>query len=592
MDANPADTEATPARRWGGPRALEWIAIAAFSLLSLYVLLKVAWGTTVHGWLWTGALGYVFDTMQYLAWIREMGDHFLAGNMFSLDPVVRNYFNPGLGISALLYRLGVPIPITYALWVPVGIIAMAWATIAYLRRMVEPGWPQAIAIALALLFKVPATWILEGRVPGEFVNASGYASWDAWPVNWAWGFSLTALAVALLCVGLLRYEVDRRANRAFSPILAGIALLCSWLQPWQGSELLAIIVGSEILALLLLGRSDRGDQRRRWTLIATTVAAGVVPLAYYAILGEVDEAWRVNGIQANHYVRGVSWWTGPLVLGPLLVGALFALRLRPRDFGQIAIRLWPLIALVQLAVIDATEVGNTATHALKGITIPLAALTVIGLAPLVRKIPSRALAGIVVGGAVLAMIAPGAWKQVEYQNVEMTWPNGRGGYYIDPDDERALDFIADSKVPGSVISSSLIDSQVPWRSGRQAWVGHETWTPRFQGRSFFMENLLAGGLESWDPPVNTADFLRWTGARYLIDDCYHHRNRKTRARLERERARKRNTVPKPAPSLEPKVLPAVASIRRFGCATVYELKTGPKGPAPTNVEKYRLDWVD
>lgn len=591
MGSTSAPEEPAVADRTRAQAATEWGAIALFAALSLYVLGRVVWGVAVHGWIWTGALGYVFDTMQYLAWVREMGDHFLAGNMFSFDPIVRNYFNPGLGLSGLLYRLGVPIPIAYALWVPVGIVAMAWVTVAYLRRMVEPGWPQAIAIALALLFKVPAGWLLEGRVPGEFVNAASYASWDAWPVNWAWGFSLTALAVALLVVGLLRYESDRRLDRAFSPMLAAIAFLCSWFQPWQGSELLAIIVGGELLALLLLARPDRTTIRRRATLIATTCVAGVVPLAYYAILGEVDDSWLINGIQANHYVRGVSWWTGPLVLGPLLVAALLAYRSRPRDFGQIAIRIWPPIALAQLAFIDATEIGNTATHALKGITIPLAALAVTGLAPWVRKLRPPALAGVLVAGAVSLLIVPGAWKQIEYQDYEMTWPNGRGGYFIDRHDQDAIDFVAASKTPGNVIASSLINSQVPWQTDRQAWVGHETWTPRFQGRSFFMENLLAGGLEDWTPPVNTADFLRWTGARFLIDDCYHSKSRQIRARLERKRARSKGVAPDLPPQLEPRLAPVVASTHRFGCATVYELKKpAPNVPEPRNVGVYRLDW--
>ena len=573
-------------------RAFEWLTIAIFAALSLFVLLKVGWGVAVHGWIWTGALGFVFDTMQYLAWVREMGDHFLSGNMFSLDPLVRNYFNPGLGVSALLYRMGVPITIAYALWVPVGIVVMAWVTVVFMRRMVEPGWPQAIAIAIALLFKMPATWILEGRVPAEFVNASAYASWDAWPINWAWGFSLTVLAVALLAVGLLRYEADRRAGRMISPILAGIAFLCSWFQPWQGSELLAIIVGSEILALLLLGRDDRGDMRRRWTLVGTTVLAGTIPLAYYAILGEVDDSWRINGIQANHYVRGVSWWTGPLVFGPLLVAALFAYRWKPTNFGQIAIRVWPPIALVQLAFIDATGIGNSATHALKGVTLPLAALAVAGLAPWIRKVRPRPLAGVLVAGALMVAIVPGAWKQVEYQNNEMKWPDGRGGYFISRDDQDAIDFVANSDVPGGVIASSLINTQIPWQSDRQAWVGHETWTPRFQSRSFFMENLLNGGLEEWNPPVNTADFLAWTGARFLIDECYHAKTRAKRAWMERDGARKAGRKPDLLRPLETQIAPVTKSIHRFGCATVYELEPRPGAAVPRNVGFFRLDWID
>ena len=206
------------------------------------------------------------------------------------------------------------------------------------------------------------------------------------------------------------------------------------------------MIGGEILGRWVLGRDSDTGLGGRLTLLGSTVVFGSLPLVYYAILGKYDEAWRINGIQANNYVSGASWWTAFAILGPLLLGALAALRFKPERFRDIAIRIWPVIAIVQLIVIETTKIGNTATHALKGITVPLATLTVIGLSPwfktMGRKtspILSSALAIVLIG----LVFVPGAVDQVNAQLDEMQM-TGRGGYFMLSDNERALDFISSS----------------------------------------------------------------------------------------------------------------------------------------------------
>ena len=451
----------------------------------------------------------------------------------------------------------------------------------FVRHHIGEGWAAIAAITLALLYKLPAGDFVKGIVPKANWNATVYSGYDAWPVYWSWGFSLTAIAVALLCAGLLVYDRDRAAGKAFSPLLATIALLVSWLQPWQGAILLGTIAIGELVAWKVL----KGDERppsKRLALVVTTCAAGVMPLAYYAVMGVIDESWRINGLQANRYLSGSSWWTAFAVTFPLMIGAIPAVIRRPQRFRDICIRIWPPLAIAEMWTIAVTGTGNTAQHALKGISIPLAILAVQGTAPLIRRIRPGAGATAAVGLIALLTI-PGAAYQVADQWKEMSWP-GRGGYFIRADDQRALEYLKTAPRKGGVVGSSLSGSMVPWITGRQTWVGHETWTPRFQSRSQFMEVLLGGALPYWNPPADPAEFAKWTGAAYLIDECYQSNLRKLHRRAVLRKEHRRLI------DLPEQLAPVTASIHRFGCATVYELKPTAKSAMPESLRVYRLEW--
>ena len=578
--APPSSTAA--AVETGAMRATKWLVWLCFAGLSLFVVGTVAWHVIFDGLTWSGAFGYVFDSMQYLAWTREMGDHLFSANMFSLDPPVRNYINPGLKISGLLYWVGFSPALAYGIWVPLGIVALIFTVTKFIRNLGLSGWAAIAALAIALLYKLPAGDFIKSIVPKQNWNATVYAGYDTWPTFWSWGYSLTAIAISLLCAGVMVYERERSNNKAFSLPLATIALVTAWLQPWQGALLLGMIVLGELLALRALEPDNRFPQRPRATLVITTCIAGVLPLAYYAVMGVVDDSWRINGLQANRYLQGVSWWTPLLVLFPLLLAAIPEVLRRPQRISEIMIRLWPPLAIAQMLTIAATGVGNTAQHALKGVSIPLAILAVKGVSPWFKKLTPR-LAGALGVGAILLLTVPGAWYQLKDQAHEMTWP-GNGGYYIAKGDQRALDFIAAAPGKGGVVASSLIGSMVPWQTGRQTWVGHETWTPRFQSRSQFMEVLLGGALPYWNPPGDPAAVVNWTGAAWLIDDCVHSHNRK----LHIAAVKKHDRVN--LDELSTQLKSVTAATHRFGCATVYELKPNSGGTAPAEVNTFRLDW--
>jgi hypothetical protein len=126
---------------------------------------------------------------------------------------------------------------------------------------------------------------------------------------------------------------------------------------------------------------------------------------------------------------------------------------------------------------------------------------------------------------------------------------------------------------------------IPWRTDRQTWVGHETWTPRFQGRSQFNEIALVGNLPAIPQPwlkVSLAEFVRSTGSRFVMVDCSHNLVRRTQNDFRRRHHR-------PEVSLAAQLAPATASIHRFGCSTVYTIRQ-PKIPQPPNLSRYHLDW--
>ncbi|MEI6446831.1 MAG: hypothetical protein WCO96_02980 [Actinomycetes bacterium] len=566
----------TPETR--GQRAAMWLIWIVFASLSMTVLGWVAWQVLVNGLNWSGASGFFLDSMQYLAWVREMSDNFLSANMFSLASPIRNYWNPALALSGLLTTLGVPPDWSYSLWIPVGIVMLIWSVTKYVRSITGGGWTAVTAVALALLFTWPASSIFGDGLSQAAVDALDFSTWDSWPVKWSWGFPLSAVAVSLLCIGLVLYDRERTSERKFAPLLALCALLISWLQPWQGGIFLGLIVLGELIAPRIEGNPIKQSLRARLPLLTTTVVAGAVPLAYYVLLGLFDYNWSQNGLQANFYCRGVQWWTPLVVMGPLLIAALTAVRQRPKRFRDLLVRIWPPLAIAEMYVIAITGVGNTSPHALKGVTIPLAILAAQGLAPWFRKLSPT------IGGAlglilVLLLIVPGSWSTTRG---EMKTMDASSGHFISENDLRAVEFLASNPVKGGVFSSVTIGSMVPWRTGRQTWLGHETWTPRFKARMVFAEYTMYGALPRTAKPIPTDRFVGWTGARFVLDSC---ETKAARFFYEQETAKQSKAPIRP---FESQLAPITESLHRFGCATVYVLKPGIK-PSPESLERLRLN---
>jgi hypothetical protein len=86
---------------------------------------------------------------------------------------------------------------------------------------------------------------------------------------------------------------------------------------------------------------------------------------------------------------------------------------------------------------------------------------------------------------------------------------------------------------------------LPAFAGRQTYVGHYYWTPDYSNRMTLTEALFDGRL----PRQRAIDLIRASKAVFLASDCSQRRM-----------------------NLEPELAGLITNVRRFGCATVYELR--------------------
>src|SRR5829696_497104 len=540
-----AGTSTRPPRR--SPSPSDASVLALLGLLSVALLGLLLWRASRYDLAWTGVDGLdVLDQMQYVAWIQEAAGHGLARNPYQLGHSARSFLHPGIALSGALAAAGVAPNVAYLLWKPVAVVALFLAVRTFLIQTVPGVWPRRVALGLALLTS-PLLAALGSRVPGlgirELLDAR-YLGQDLWPVFWLWGYPFAALAVAALPACLVAYARDGRdgRTRAWAPALA---LLCSWLQPWQGATLLGVLVVAEATA--------RREKRNARALVAC-LTVGAAPLVYYALLAKLDPSWASAG-EANMSSRPYSALVLCLLLLPLALPAVLAYRRRRANFLGRALRAWPLVGLALFCLINYAHVGTYAPHALQGLGIPLAALAVIGFgqSPLARshRLPSAtavaALAGLVVLPVTLELdrardtVVPGA------------------PYMLESGDRAALQFLRDDRRPGGVLAPAHIGLMIPAKTRRPTWVGALSWTPDFRERAQLAHRLFDApdrplrtlGLP---PPEHRLDrgrsvaLVRESGTRFVLVDCA------SKADLGR--------------SL--KVL--VASTRRFGCATILELR--------------------
>jgi hypothetical protein len=98
---------------------------------------------------------------------------------------------------------------------------------------------------------------------------------------------------------------------------------------------------------------------------------------------------------------------------------------------------------------------------------------------------------------------------------------------------------------GAVLSTVYLGQIVLAETGRKTWVGLASWTPDYLGRAVLSEELFEGELS----PSATVDLGRSNGARFLLADCQSRAN--------------------PVPLLHS----ILRSVRRFGCATIYIVRS-------------------
>lgn len=498
--------------------------LALLALLSLWTLGLDVWQAHVHHLVWTGSENvYQEDGMQSMMWIQGILHHGASPDLWVLGRTPADYFQPLLGVSAGLAALGAAPYLALLAWKPVAVLAVFLAVRAYVRRLIDARWARRVALTLALFFG----W---ARIIG-----------DSWIVFWSWGYPFALISLACALAALILYAKGRESGRV--GVLPGLlGALASWLHPWQGEILIIVLLASELALALSGGRARwRGPQ---WRGLALTVVLAALPLLYFAALVGLDPVWRREREAA---LFTYPFWHIAESFWPLVLGALLAYRVRPRDFLALATRVWPLAAF---AVFGFSEwKGSGATHAFLGITVPLAVLAVEGvrslpwrrLTPLLPRAP--VLASVAVPALVLALTVPAGVEMLRIAK-DTVRPKAGNGSFITHGENAALEYLARDPQPGGVLTRFYLGTVLPARTGRNAYVGDCFWSePHCDQRSRMSEELLFGKLDA----RAARTFVRSSGARFVLGDCRSHDLRATLA-------------------------PLTAEVRRFGCATVYVLR--------------------
>jgi hypothetical protein len=304
-------------------------------------------------------------------------------------------------------------------------------------------------------------------------------------------------------------------------------LLVSWLHPWQGLMLLAILAG--LVAFK--------PPRRRYLSLLVPAAATLAPLLYGFLLTHLDSVWRT--FQARTIGTGTApWWALLASFGPLAAFAALGVR-RPRDDRDWMLVLW-LVACAGVYFL----VPEFPPHALSGVTLPLSVLAVRGWQRL--RIPRR-LAVPLALGAILAFTVPGAVYHAQTSAHDLgssaTDVASRQLELLSDNQAAALSYIDHSPRPGAVLAPWFLSMSVPEFTGREAYAGHFMWQP--SANAPFATQFYSPTLS--DPSgAMRRRILRNTRATFVIADCGAPRQ------------------------LAVAIAPMVRTVKRFGCLTVYE----------------------
>jgi hypothetical protein len=517
----------------------DWFDVAvlvAFAGLSVWLLYFLA-SRNGPNHLWTGTDGpYIGDQMQYLGWIQDAGHHFLIGNPFNTKRETGDFLNPFLLFSGVLTRFGLSAAASYLVWKPVAILMFFAAAHAYVNRLLGTTAQRRSALVIALFFLSPVVPYIGhvAALPAIDRYFVPVISKEMWPIMYLWGYPLTAIAIASMCLCFLCYERDRGLNRV-RPLAPFLGLLCAWLQPWQGATVIGVLVLSEIFMW-------RRDGIPRLRLLVATCGCTAMPLIYFWALGRFDPVWKA----ANSLDQfAIPLLTVMVTIAPLAIPALLAYRLPALHFQSVVLRFWPVVTLIEFQLINRTKFGTYGPHALQGLSIPLAVLAVGGVASVTFASIPRMLRTVLAMLLVLLILVPAG---VQALNNDRQIGTGLGyasdPYFIMRGEQNALGYLKDDQESGSVLAPVYLGEIVPGTTGRHTWVGIYTWTPNYQHRVDLANALFAGKLNK----TQAANFIRSTGARFLLSDCS-------------ENANLANLIP---------VLD-VRDTKHFGCATVYRV---------------------
>ena len=442
----------------------------------------------VKGGVVTGADGYlVVDPLQYLNWLRQAGDHGLVRNLYDIAPSPRSFLHPGVLLAGLAHRAGLGLVASYMLFKPVAIAALfACSPVAALV-----GWANLGSEFRQFQFDL---------ITGEL-----------WTGSYLWGYLFTAIAVGIMPLGVLAYERSRRSASGVRPqasgvrwvVLAALAgLFAGWLQPWQGATFAGILLVGEALVWVL--KRERPPLAR----LAIVLVATAAPLVYYALLSRLDDAWKLAGTaNAASAFGGRAWLAVVFGVAIFAIPAAFAYRRVPREFGALALRAWPLVALAVYVL----PLGTFPYHALQGLTLPL---VVLGVLAWRGHLGRRALPLWPAVAVAAVLIVPGSAYRID--NMRKAVSVGRQPHFLTDGEHDALTALSRDPRPGGVLTPVYMGLLVPAYTGRETWVGAGSWTPDFTARQQQAERLFAGRLN----PTQAAALVRRSGARFLLSDCH------------------------------------------------------------------------
>lgn len=501
---------------------IELICLAGLALWTFAPIAALVIRAVVRGGVFTGVTGLdPYDQFQYLAWIRDSGEHVLSANLLGIAGG-HVFLQPMYFLSGLLWRLGLGIQVAYLLWAPIAVVVLWAGFSAYARRMGITNARRAAILVLGLFFATPIGW---ASLPAtHWVAEMQLGMTDATPALQPWFALATAIALGLFPLVLLGYERMLAASDAPSPrsqiVIATslAAALVSWLHSWQGAALLLVMIGAWLTR----------RPRPRAPALAIPALLCALPLAYQVVLSRTDAAWKLAA-KLNDRPDLVVTTPQLAVLGPLvLVALLGVIRRPPRGDGERMLVLWPLAALV-IYRFD----PEFPPHALQGVTLPLAALAVRGWP---RQRTAAALGTI----GILLFTVPGLAYYAK------SFPDAVRGnrllFFLPAPEHAALDFLARERRPGSVLAPLPLALTVPAFSGRGVWAGHQIWTP--PSRSEQVGAFYAGAMTA----TQAQALVTRTGVRWVLADCG------------------------TAPSIIAELAPLTATLNRFGCVAVIQLR--------------------
>ena len=535
--------------------AVEAGALAALAALALAVLGGLLLKVWLAGGVVTGADGFlVADPLQYLDWARQAGEHGLIANRQDLAPGDRTFLHPGLLLSGAAWRLGAGPAIAYLLWKPVAVGVLFAGTLALVRRFLARRDDRRLGLVLALFACSPVAALVGwGGLggPGDKLDVD-FITGELWAGSYLWGYVFTAIAVGLMALGLLAYERARGGGGARATAAAAAAgLLSAWLQPWQGATFAFAIAAAELVEVIRVRKAARpvtstppdsaaasaaapprtiGAALRD---LAPPLAATAAPLVYYALLGHFDSSWALAA-RVNELPRW-SWWVLLAGLAPLAIPAAFAYRLPAPGFGAVALRAWPIAALV----VYFQPFGTFPFHALQGLTPPL---VVLGMLALRGHLGDRPLMLGPALAAVALLVVLGTAYRVA--NLADAVHLGRQPFTLEPGERDALRYLDAAAEPGGVLAPVYTGIAVPAYTGRETWVGAGSWTPDQPERVRAAEALFGGRLDE----RHAEALVRRARARFVLSDCH--------GRAD----------------IAPLLAGFTDARRRFGCASVWRVR--------------------